>query len=399
MLSNEAFKHCALNELDLSRTSISSIGSRCFAWNEKLSRVVLPSALEFMDSHAFAHCVGLVSIDMGACDKLLIIPNGCLKFCGSLKFIKMPPKLVEIEKEAFCGATLLPVIVRPRTVKIVGDRSFASTRSLLSIIVRGKSMPLFCGFSLMDSSAIVVCHPFENISIAEADNYSLMAVPNARVERPFNMWTQILCRRLCGSRDFRRQRRLSMKTAGRYPPNIEYTWERRDRKLFSDLPDLPIEIWFYIFGMASRTVISPSSKTTYYLPNLRAYKPSLRVWTNVLRDPIMAGEESYLPPLMQYLLDVPYATLKKWMNHLSSDNQVFQLTFSSTAYRVAMLIYERICGPYPDSMWIRNRSCQLEVVESLRSQDRLEQQLQVLACYYFGAENAIEVSNYISQNL
>ena len=105
-----------LVSVDLSNTSITSIGSNCFAGCTSLTSITLPESVTSLGDSCFAYCSSLTSITLP--ESVASLGRSCFRYCSYLTL-----------------ATVLPA-----TPPSLGDSAFSNTHSSLSIKVPSSSV-------------------------------------------------------------------------------------------------------------------------------------------------------------------------------------------------------------------------------------------------------------------
>lgn len=103
-----AFEACDLRSIDLSDTSVKTIGAYAFNGNHNLTSIKFPSVLTDLGEGAFFDCMSLGRIDLPqSCNKL---GSYSLKGLSGMDFISMPEALSYIGRSAMEGMTGLKAI-------------------------------------------------------------------------------------------------------------------------------------------------------------------------------------------------------------------------------------------------------------------------------------------------
>lgn len=111
--------HClvvctSLRKIDLSLSSIQTIGERAFYHCSKLLQVKLPDGLEEIGERAFEECGELNNIILP--DTLQIVGRRAFYRCRSIKELEVPTSVWEIGTHAFKGCKL-------KTKRIESDKT------------------------------------------------------------------------------------------------------------------------------------------------------------------------------------------------------------------------------------------------------------------------------------
>jgi hypothetical protein len=89
--------------LDLSGTSINSIGTNAFEKCYALTKIVLPSSLTAISSNCFLNCSGVTSLTLGS--QTTTIGSSSFNGFSALKAINLPATVTSVGENAFSGAT------------------------------------------------------------------------------------------------------------------------------------------------------------------------------------------------------------------------------------------------------------------------------------------------------
>ena len=148
-------------------SGVTSIGDYCFAYNDRLKTVVIPTCCISIGDYAFEGCTSLESV---------VIPNDCVsigncafKNCSSLKSVVIPTGCVSIGYSAFAGCTSLVSIVIPESVVAIGDAKDFYGSSLDSGLFSGcsslKNIVLPPNIQYIGSAMFANCESLEDIVI------------------------------------------------------------------------------------------------------------------------------------------------------------------------------------------------------------------------------------------
>jgi hypothetical protein len=116
-IGNQAFTQCGVLSycpttssgtgtaglLDLSGTSIGTIGTKAFEKCYALTKIVLPSALTSISDNCFLDCSGVTSLTLGS--QTTTIASSAFNGCKALKAINLPSTVTNVGENAFSGAT------------------------------------------------------------------------------------------------------------------------------------------------------------------------------------------------------------------------------------------------------------------------------------------------------
>ena len=130
------FNNSTVTDLMIPETSpdgerVTVIGEGAFAWNKKLSSVLIPSGVKSIGPRAFKSNERLSSVS---------IPNGVESIdaesfydCSGLKKITIPNSVVSIGEDAFFGCSELTSIVLPNNLTNISRGTFVSCFKLTSV--------------------------------------------------------------------------------------------------------------------------------------------------------------------------------------------------------------------------------------------------------------------------
>ena len=131
----------ALTSVTLPSTLI-SIGSNAFRFQENLTEIVLPEGLQELGESAFEK-VGLESVSIPSTVK--VIPKYCFRNCGELRNVDFPEGLETIDDYAFDGCGTLEKLLLPHTLTTIGTDAFSGTYA-----VKEMSIPIeLCSENLL----------------------------------------------------------------------------------------------------------------------------------------------------------------------------------------------------------------------------------------------------------
>lgn len=155
-IGEDAFFRCmSLKEVTLP-DNLKTIHSGTFAFCENLEKVTIPYGVKKIEDGAFDGCSSLEKVSIPdsvtvlgedaffCCTKLSkvklsnnirVIGEECFNGC-SIKSIRLPKKLIRIEKCAFSGNPLALITI-PSKVTYIGDSAFASCKKLKKVIIKG----------------------------------------------------------------------------------------------------------------------------------------------------------------------------------------------------------------------------------------------------------------------
>ena len=129
-----AFSRCSgLTSVNLSATSLTSIGERAFFRCTGLTSVTFPEGLTHIRAAAFSYCRGLTSVDLSQ-TSLLSIRKHAFYQCYDLTSIIFPSTLTGIGATAFCRCIKLTSVVFPSTRTSIGYGAFSQCIKLVSVV-------------------------------------------------------------------------------------------------------------------------------------------------------------------------------------------------------------------------------------------------------------------------
>ena len=172
-IANGIFSNCALEKIEIPAgvtvigeyafsgaqvtsltipEGVTRIEKGAFSGAKKLTKVTLPSTLEFFSG--FSYCTSLTSIvipegvtEIGTCafqessgltsvtipDTVTKIGSTAFNACTSLKSIELPEGITEIPRNAFSSCTSLKTVIIPESVTTFGDEAFRYCSALTEI--------------------------------------------------------------------------------------------------------------------------------------------------------------------------------------------------------------------------------------------------------------------------
>jgi len=155
--------------LDLSGSTITSIGQNAFAYCTSLTGVTIPNSVTSIEYYAFSDCTSLVAINLdsgnanyifeqgvlynknktllhtypaGKAETTFAIPNsvtsigdGAFSGCTSLASVTIPDSVTSIGNFAFSNCTSLASVTIPNSVTSIGNSAFSGCTSLASVTI------------------------------------------------------------------------------------------------------------------------------------------------------------------------------------------------------------------------------------------------------------------------
>lgn len=149
----------------LIKPGVTCIGQDEFKDFDKITKVVLPRTVEFINHGAFHGCKRLRSINLPV--GLRFIESWAFAGCESLTSIDIPEGVKRIETQTFYKCTKLKTVNLPSTLEEISDEAFSTCTSLKQIVVPdGAEMicKYLCGYSW---SPFKYCDALERVIIRE----------------------------------------------------------------------------------------------------------------------------------------------------------------------------------------------------------------------------------------
>ena len=134
VIGKNAFRGCkALENVDLSGTTIKSIEIWGFGQCPVLRTIRLPESIETISSWAFNECDSLMTINLSNCINLGYIEQAAFQNCKSAQQIILPDNVNVISKSAFQGCALAKEIKLPANVGTIESLAFADLTNLQTL--------------------------------------------------------------------------------------------------------------------------------------------------------------------------------------------------------------------------------------------------------------------------
>jgi hypothetical protein len=114
-------------------SSVTSIGSRAFAYCHSLTSVTIPNSVTSIGSWAFYYSDSLASVTIG--NSVTIINGYAFGFCASLTSITIPNSVTSIRENAFEECHSLTNAAIGNSVTSIGDYAFAWCDSLPNVTI------------------------------------------------------------------------------------------------------------------------------------------------------------------------------------------------------------------------------------------------------------------------
>ena len=151
----EAFCSCeALTSVDLSSTSLTSIGYETFSGCDALTSVAFPASLTSIGGRAFCHCVALTSVDLSS-TSLTSIGYDAFYHCEALTSVDLSStSLTSIWDGAFYNCDALTSVAFSASLMSIGDGAFYNCDALTSVAFSATSLASIAGEALRGSDAL-----------------------------------------------------------------------------------------------------------------------------------------------------------------------------------------------------------------------------------------------------
>jgi hypothetical protein len=161
---------------------VDGIPRNLFERCEKLTRIIIPDSVTYIEYQAFLYCYSLLSITIPnnvtrindnafqGCQSLsnVVIPEGITEIsqrmfngCSNLISVSLPSSVTMIGKYAFYMCTSLANIVIPNNVTLIGEYAFRECNSLKSITIPDS-------VTSIESSAFYDCRNLTSVTIGDS---------------------------------------------------------------------------------------------------------------------------------------------------------------------------------------------------------------------------------------
>lgn len=162
-----------LVELNMSKTTVSTLPNNQFENRQKIQKIILPDSLISFGNYCFRYCYDL--IEMTIPEKISIISYSAFENCQKLEKVTLPPNLQQIDDYAFYNNYSLKEITFPETVKAIDYYSFYDCNSLRSVVIPN-SITIIEGGVFHHCSNLRKIKIPDNVTEIKADAFSYCAL-------------------------------------------------------------------------------------------------------------------------------------------------------------------------------------------------------------------------------
>jgi hypothetical protein len=136
---------------------VTSIGEEAFYYDSgKVSRIVIPEGIEYIEEDAFGGCFFLSNVQLP--NSLLSIGDYAFGSCADLVSIELPENLENLGRGAFDACYGLETVNIPKGITQIGDCTFRECRALAEIVLHD-------GITSIGHSAFYDCSSLISITI------------------------------------------------------------------------------------------------------------------------------------------------------------------------------------------------------------------------------------------
>ena len=121
-----AFYNCSSLKSIVLPSGVETIGSEAFCGCATLESVVLPESLTVIENNTFAYCYDLESVTLPSA--LETIKGSAFRYCSSLTSIEIPNSVTRIESSAFDSCSNLTTVKMPDSIEYIGSGVFGGTK-------------------------------------------------------------------------------------------------------------------------------------------------------------------------------------------------------------------------------------------------------------------------------
>lgn len=156
---DDVFNDAIIEEIDFEDGSLcTTISEDCFYWNLSLKKIKMPDSLVEIQKEAFRYCNNLQEVDFSRCTNFQKICNGAFFSCFSLEKIVLPDTVNEIEELAFCDCRNLSEINIPSNLKTINKCVFYNCTNL-------KEMNIPTNIEIIEENAFEDCFNLVHVNI------------------------------------------------------------------------------------------------------------------------------------------------------------------------------------------------------------------------------------------
>lgn len=128
------FAYCQNIQIDISKSSITSVPAFIFKDSNNLHSITLPATVKTIEAYAFYECDNFNNIYFLG-DSLEKIGTAAFKGCNNLHEIKIPEGVKAIENDTFSGCQNLNVIELPDSLTTIGDNAFEDCQNIHKMVI------------------------------------------------------------------------------------------------------------------------------------------------------------------------------------------------------------------------------------------------------------------------
>lgn len=147
-----------LVELDMSKSTVSSLPNSQFENRQKIQKIVLPDSLTTIGNYCFRYCYDLIEIEIPK--KVTEITYAAFENCQKLEKLVLPPNLIHIDDYAFGNCYALKQVNLPESTKTIDYYAFIDCNTLTSLIIPN-------GITTIESGCFHHCSNLKSIQLSE----------------------------------------------------------------------------------------------------------------------------------------------------------------------------------------------------------------------------------------
>lgn len=153
-----------ITQVDLSATSITTIGKSAFNTCTKLSNVNFPPSVTSLGNDAFYYCLKLATLNLP--DDLQTVGAQCFMYCHSLIALRIPDKVTKIKMNAFADCVALQYLELPVELQEVGYNFIYKCNALQIITIHATVPPTIGDYgSISNPKSITLRVPYGSKSL------------------------------------------------------------------------------------------------------------------------------------------------------------------------------------------------------------------------------------------